>query len=252
GYRHPADLWRRAGLKRRSLTALAEADAFTSLHLSRRQVIWALRGIGGDRPLPLFEAANESDRGRELPVDLPKATLGEEVAEDYASLRLSLKAHPLALVRDQADAPLAGCLPALHLADTEDGTTVSVAGLVLVRQRPGSAHGVIFATIEDETGTANIVVWTDVFERYRRPLLTARLMRVTGKLQREGIVIHVIAQTIEDRSDRLDRLLTPGTSTGACLNTLARADEVRRPIHTQDFRGTGYHPPKLGPSRERR
>ena len=252
GYRHPADLWRRAGLKRRSLTALAEADAFTSLHLSRRQVIWALRGIGGDRPLPLFEAANESDRGRELPVDLPKATLGEEVAEDYASLRLSLKAHPLTLVRDQADAPLAGCLPALHLADAKDGTTVSVAGLVLVRQRPGSAHGVIFATIEDETGTANIVVWTDVFERYRRPLLTARLMRVTGKLQREGIVIHVIAQTIEDRSDLLDRLLTPGTRAGACLNTLARADEVRRPIHTEDFRGTGYHPPKLGPSRERR
>jgi len=244
GYRKPVDLWRRAGLKRRALKALAEADAFGSLGASRREALWAVRGIGGDRPLPLFEAAQASDRGLDPVVDLPEAGLGEEVAEDYASLRLSLKAHPMALVRTAPDAPLAECATAAQLAEAKDGAKLSTAGLVLVRQRPGSANGVIFATLEDETGVANIVVWTDVFERCRRALLAARLMRVSGKLQREGAVIHLIADRVEDRSDLLDRLVDPADGDTGAISALAPTDEVRRPIPTPDFRGTGYHPVK--------
>lgn len=243
GYRQAVDLWRRAGLKRRALKALAEADAFGSLGLSRREALWAVRGIGGDKPLPLFEAAAASDRGLDPAVDLPAASLGEEVAEDYASLRMSLKAHPMELIRRAADAPLADCTAAGDLLQAKDGARLSVAGLVLVRQRPGSANGVIFATLEDETGVANIVVWTDVFERCRRALLASRLMRVEGKLQREGAVIHLIADRVEDRSDLLDRLMHPEDGAAAArVSALAPTDEVRRPVYTPGFRGTGYHP----------
>jgi error-prone DNA polymerase len=248
GYRRPVDLWRRAGLKRRALKALAEGDAYGSLSLTRREALWAVRGIGGDKPLPLFEAANESDRGEDLPVDLPATTLGEEVAEDYASLRMSLKAHPMALVRASPDFPLGACLTAAQMAQAKDGDRLAVAGLVLVRQRPGSANGVIFATLEDETAVANIVIWADVFERCRRALLASRLMQVQGRLQREGAVIHLIADEVMDRSDLLDRLLDPESGRDAdSISALTPTDEVRRPIVTQDFRGTGYHPvsPKL-------
>ncbi|MCR9221321.1 MAG: error-prone DNA polymerase [Alphaproteobacteria bacterium] len=243
GYRQAVDLWRRAGLKRRALKALAEADAFGSLGISRREALWAVRGIGGDKPLPLFEAAAASDRGLDPAVDLPASSLGEEVAEDYASLRMSLKAHPMDLIRRAADAPLADCTAAGDLLQAKDGDKLSAAGLVLVRQRPGSANGVIFATLEDETGVANVVVWTDVFERCRRALLAARLMKVSGKLQREGAVIHLIADRVEDRSDLLDRLMDPEDGAAAArVSALAPTDEVRRPVYTPGFRGTGYHP----------
>ena len=153
----------------------------------------------------LFGHAQEAEHGPEPDVLLPALTLGEEVVQDYSSIRLSLKDHPVRLVRDA----LGPVMPAAGLVEAAHGAKVSVAGLVLVRQRPGSASGVIFATLEDETGSANVVVWPAVFEAHRRIVLAARLMRVTGELQRQGIVTHLITEKLEDMSLLLDGRL-PG------------------------------------------
>ena len=202
GYTDPMAVWRRAGVIPSALVKLAEADAFQSMGLDRRGALWAVKAIGGDSPLPLFAAAGEHDRGVDPAVELPAMTDGEAVVADYRALRLSLRAHPVALMRPY----LAGNLPAGKLLETRDGRRVSVSGLVLTRQRPGTAKGVIFITLEDETGTANIIVWPNKFDEFRRQVLTARMMRIAGKLQREGQVIHVIADKIEDLSGMLDLL----------------------------------------------
>jgi error-prone DNA polymerase len=157
----------------------------------------------------------------ESAIMLPAMSVGEQVMEDYAALRLSLKAHPLALLRAELAAEKVA--PAVRLARMKNGVAVTVAGLVICRQRPGTAAGVIFATLEDETGVANIVVWADTFERYRRAVVGARLLKVTGRLQIEGRVIHVIAGRIDDISQRLNRLHDPGST--------AEAAEVRFPSH---------------------
>ena len=155
-------------------------------------------------PLPLF--ANGENRA-DPEVSLPTMAIGEEVTHDYATLRLSLKTHPLALLRkEMAEARV---IPAEQLLRTKDGTRVTVAGIALVRQRPGTASGVIFVTLEDETGVANLVVWPKIFERYRRVVMGARLIRVTGKLQREGIVTHIIADRLEDLTYWLHALTGP-------------------------------------------
>jgi DNA polymerase III alpha subunit len=150
-------------------------------------------------------------------------TLGQEVAEDYANLRLTLRCHPLALLR-----PWLGprVVKAERLAAIDDGRRVEVAGLALVRQRPGTASGVIFVTIEDETGVANLVVWPAVFERFRRVVLGAQLLAVRGKVQKEGLVIHVVADTLIDRTDLLRRLAATDHAFEA---PVARADRVKRP-----------------------
>jgi error-prone DNA polymerase len=148
--------------------------------------------------------------------------LGEAVALDYSHLRLSLKAHPVALLRPALTK--SGLKPCASLAAAADGSTIRLAGLVLVRQRPGTASGVIFMTLEDETGIANLVVWPAIFERFRSVVLGARLLSVRGAVQREGKVIHVIARALESR----DALLGPLAS-GAYDGAMARADEVRRP-----------------------
>ncbi len=218
GYTDPLAVWRRAGVIPSALAKLAEADAFQSMGLDRRAALWAVKAIGGEKPLPLFAAAGEADHGAEPPVELPPMSDGEAVVADYRMLRLSLRAHPLALLRPH----LGDDLPAEKLAETKDGRRVSVTGLVLARQRPGTAKGVIFATLEDETATANIIVWPAKFEEFRRQVLTARMMRITGKLQREGQVIHVIADRIEDLSDMLDLL----DDAGAVNPAQAHADEV--------------------------
>ncbi len=199
----PADLGRRAALPVAALERLARADAFGSTGRTRRQALWAVRAFEPDPP-PLFATTGQ---GRaDAPFALPVMSLGEEVAEDYAAVRISLKQHPLALMRIAfADA---GAVPAARLAALADGARVTVAGLVLVRQRPGTASGVIFITLEDETGIANLVVWPKTFERYRREVMAARLLQVTGELQREGIVIHVIARRLEDHTERLRALAT--------------------------------------------
>ncbi len=229
GYPDPMTLWRRAHVEARTLELLARADAYRSMGLDRRQGLWAVRGIGGERgtgaaiPLPLFAAANEAERGPDPPVKLPDMALGEQVVEDYTFLRMTLRDHPLKLLRPMLNAR--GVVPNAALMDLKDGAPVEVAGLVLVRQRPGSASGVIFVTLEDEEAWSNIVVWPDVYERHRRTVLRSRLLAVKGRLQRDGIVIHIIAARMEDLSDALDGI---SQIEGAVTLEAGRGDEVVR------------------------
>ncbi len=217
----PAELRDRSGVAVPVLETLAGADAFGSTGRTRRQALWAVRALG-PAPLPLFAAAGE---GRaEQAVALPAMSRGEEVSQDYATIRMSLKDHPLALMRARLAAERV--TPAGRLVEIDDGARVTVAGLALVRQRPGTASGVIFVTLEDETGIANLVVWPKVFERYRREVMAARLLRASGELQREGIVIHVVARRLEDLTGRL-RALAAGDD--PLKPPLARADEIARP-----------------------
>src|SRR5215207_6089159 len=199
------DVWRRAGIPVAALERLAEADAFGSIGLSRRQALWEVRALGSE-PLPLFAAADKR-RGSLLPeveeerVELAPMTAGREVVEDYRSRGLTLRSHPVAFLR--GDLAASGYVPAADLGGTPDGRRVSVAGLVLVRQRPGSANGVLFITLEDETEIANLIIWPSLFERQRRLVLSANMIGCRGKLQREGQVIHVIAEHLVDLSGLL-------------------------------------------------
>ncbi|NTJ41834.1 DNA polymerase III subunit alpha [Agrobacterium larrymoorei] len=200
------DLWHRAGVRTETLVSLAEADAFLpSLGLSRRQALWAIKALR-DEPLPLFAAAareqkkpiNELD---EPEVALQPMTMGGEVVQDYGHVGLTLRQHPMAFLRqDLARKRIVTCAQATN---TRDGGWIEAAGLVLVRQRPGSAKGVIFVTMEDETGIANAVVWAKTFEKYRRALLGASMVGIYGKIQREGSVVHLVAHRITDLSDIL-------------------------------------------------
>ncbi len=244
GYPDPIVLWRRAGVTSRALEVLARADAYRSMGLDRREALWAVKGLPAD-PLPLFAAAGEEERGPEPAVALPALAPGEQVVEDYRSLRLSLKAHPLAFLR--AGLTREGTAPAETLARMRDGARLKVAGLVLVRQRPGSAKGVIFVTLEDETGVANAVVWPDVFERYRGVVLRASLLAIEGRLQREETVIHVVAERMVDLTDRLHELAAPAADHPARSfeAAQARADEVKRP-------GPDPAPPSRRPNQPRR
>ena len=202
GYREPADVPRRAGLGERSMAALAAADAFASLDLGRREGWWAVERIKGP-PLPLFAAAGEPDRGPDPPVVLPPAPPGEEVAADYRAVGLSLRGHPVALLREAVGA---GVTWSGALGRAPSGSRVAVAGVVLVRQRPGTAQGVIFLTLEDMEGVVNVVVWKRVFERFRFEVQDARLMRVEGRVESSESVVNVIAERIVDLSDWLERL----------------------------------------------
>ncbi|CAA7621411.1 error-prone DNA polymerase [Magnetospirillum sp. UT-4] len=202
GYPSPQALWRRAGLEPRALELLAEADAFAALGLPRRQALWAVKALSAPPP-PLFAGLEEPVREPE--VALPEASKGEEVVSDYRALKLSLKAHPLALLRPELAA--AGMVPASRLTTAKG--KVAVAGLVLVRQRPGTASGVVFVTLEDESGTANLVVWPQVFEAHRKTVMRAGLIRVDGRVQREGKVVHVVADRLTDLSFLIRRLAGP-------------------------------------------
>jgi error-prone DNA polymerase len=223
----PRALWRRAGLEPATLDALAGADGFRSMGLDRRAAAWSVKALG-PAPLPLFAGLEREAPERE--VRLPVMALGEHVVEDYASLSLSLKRHPLALLRAGLDQ--AGYAPTRRLAALRHGTKAAVAGLVLVRQRPGSAKGVIFTTIEDETGVANLVVLPPVFETYRKPLLAARLLGASGKVERQGEVIHLKVDRLYDLSWRLGELVETEAEPGFS-GSMARADEVRRPTRDQ-------------------
>jgi error-prone DNA polymerase len=215
GYADARALWRRAGLSAAALDKLAQADAFGTLGLARRDALWTVKGLG-EAPLPLFAAAEArlgtGVGGPEPAAHLPIMGLGEEVIEDYNSLRLSLKSHPLALLREVLSKR--GVVTAERLAKIKQGRRISVCGLVLVRQRPGTAKGVIFATLEDETGVANVIVWPPIFERYRRIVLGARLLQVDGEVQREGIVIHIIAKHLIDQTPLFARLAEPAAIAG--------------------------------------
>ncbi|MFC3167147.1 error-prone DNA polymerase [Paracoccus fontiphilus] len=204
GYPDPENLWLRAGLAPATLERLAEADAFAGMGLTRRDALWAIRAIRAPAPLPLFADPLDGEGLREPVVDLPAMHLGEEVVEDYVSTRLTLRAHPMELLRPT----IPGLTPHAELVRAPLRRT-TVCGLVITRQRPGTASGVIFLTLEDETGVSNVVVWKRVFHRFRRAVMGGRLLRVTGPLQREGIVTHLIAEHIEDLSRKLSELGHP-------------------------------------------
>ncbi|MBV9063700.1 MAG: error-prone DNA polymerase, partial [Alphaproteobacteria bacterium] len=219
-----------ANLPNEALIRLAEADAFRSLGLSRREALWCVKGLDGGAEesrnpvpeLPIFKAADAETLRREEEVRLPPLRLGEHIVQDYMSMQMSLKAHPLSLLRTKLSAR--GVTPNAKIIATLDGAWITVAGLVLVRQRPGTASGVIFITLEDEASIANIIVWPKVFEGYRRTLLASRLLMVTGKLQKQGIVTHVIADKLVDLTGELALL---STSRGDKCEALARADQVK-------------------------
>ncbi|MCE9650714.1 MAG: error-prone DNA polymerase [Parvibaculum sp.] len=228
GFDSVRHFWLRTGLTPRLIERLADADAFRSIGLDRRGALWAVRGLGGygdgrngakPAALPLFAALEEGGFQREAEVALPSMPLGEHVVLDYATLRLSLKAHPLAFLRNRFAAR--GVIQHEQLKTAKADTRVKLAGLVLVRQRPGTASGVIFATLEDETGIANIIIWPKTYERYRRIVLTSRLFGIKGRVQREGIVVHVIADEIEDLTHELSTISTAGEIGDA---NLARGD----------------------------
>lgn len=227
GYDSVRDLAFRSGLSRAVIERLADADAFRSLGLDRREALWAVKALDpapAADALPLFALAGNNAEAREAEMHLPQMRLGEQVVEDYRSLSLSLKAHPLsflrtALLRERVT-------PNDRLGEIASGRRVTVAGLVLVRQRPGSAKGVIFMTLEDEGHVANVIVWPKLFEKYRAIVIGSRLVKVTGRLQSESGVIHIVADHIEDITARLSAL-TAGTFGD---HGLANADEVRRPV----------------------
>jgi error-prone DNA polymerase len=200
------DLWRRAGVPAASLVQIAEADGFLpSLRLARREALWALKGLR-DEPLPLFAAASRAQAEplselNEPVIALRPMAAGGEVVEDYVHLGLTLRAHPLSFLRDDLTGrKIRPCRDAMLAADNK---WIEIAGIVLVRQRPGSAKGVMFITIEDETGIANLVVWPDLYEKQRRIILTAGMMAVHGRIQREGDVVHLIAHRLTDLSAEL-------------------------------------------------
>jgi error-prone DNA polymerase len=202
-YKSIPELHRRAGVPVAALERLAEADSFHALNLQRRQAVWAIRGLSDNR-LPLFDYRgfdHADSEANEPAVSLPAMTKGRQVVEDYRSVGLSLRDHPVAFLRATLnERRITRCA---DLAQRRDGSRLTVAGIVLVRQRPGSAQGVLFVTIEDETGHANLIVWPSVFDRQRRILLSATMLACRGKLQKEGEVIHVIAEEITDLSGLL-------------------------------------------------
>ncbi|NIJ34816.1 error-prone DNA polymerase [Sphingomonas oligoaromativorans] len=191
-------------LPARALRLLADADACRSLALPRREAAWEVRRMPASAELPLFAAARARELADEPDVALPAMPLAEHVAADYQTTRLSLKAHPIRFLRETLRRR--GILSSAELGEAKNGARAKVAGVVLVRQRPGKGNA-IFATLEDETGIVNILLWARLFERYRRPLMAARLMQAEGEVQRsEEGVLHLMANRIVDLSALLDGL----------------------------------------------
>jgi len=224
-FRDVAALKDSAALSPALIERLAAADAFGSISLSRRQALWDARSLVAAKELPLFAAATARSEGEErVRAVLPVMPLSEEVVADYQTHRLSLKAHPMAFLR--AGLGDRGFVRAADLRNHKFRANVQVAGVVLVRQRPGSAKGVCFITIEDETGVVNLVIWPDLMEKQRKVIMGSRLMEVRGRVEYDDEVIHVIATHLTDASARLDAL-----SDAECLvPQIARADECNRPI----------------------
>ncbi len=196
------ELWRRSGASVLTIEKLANADAFEpSLKLARREALWAIRGLT-DEKLPLFDAADAAgaaERMVEPQVTLVPMTAGRHVVEDYASTGFSLRRHPVSFLRGELARRRIS--PCAKLATMRDRSWLSVAGIVLVRQRPGSAKGVTFITIEDEGGIANLVVWPSLFQAQRKIVLSGGMIAAEGQVQREGDVIHLVARRLH-RSHR--------------------------------------------------
>ncbi|WP_298333384.1 error-prone DNA polymerase [uncultured Erythrobacter sp.] len=225
-YRDVAQLRERAGLSPSHIERLASADAFTSLNLPRRQALWDARSLIAGPDLPLFRVAEERDEGAEsTPTKLPTMPLSEEVVNDYQTTRLSLKAHPLSFLRPNLVER--GFVRACDLRHRKYRSIVKVAGVVLIRQRPGSAKGVCFITLEDETGVVNLVIWPDLMAKQRKVIMGARLMEVRGRVEYDDEVIHVIAHHLTDATDRLYAL-----SDDMLNSPVARVDHVNAPLHS--------------------
>ncbi|WP_246725623.1 OB-fold nucleic acid binding domain-containing protein, partial [Beijerinckia sp. L45] len=215
---------------------LAEADAFQpGLRLARREALWAIKGLS-DEPLPLFAAAAVREAGPVAELDEPAVALrpmtaGGEVVEDYGHVGISLRAHPVSFLRqDLRRRRIATCAEAM---EARDGRWLEAAGLVLVRQRPGSAKGVMFITLEDESGIANLVVWAKVFEKHRRIVLSASMIAVRGRVQREGDVVHLVAYHLKDLSAELAGV---GSRDGSFPLPHGRGDEFHRGGSAPDSR----------------
>jgi error-prone DNA polymerase len=216
---------RETGLSETALEKLADADAFRSVGHDRRNALWEV-STRDHQPGALFSGhpAIEESGGK---IALPEMTLSEHVIQDYAATTLSLKAHPVSFVREQLER--LHVRPASSLENAKDGDQVKVAGLVLVRQRPGTASGICFITIEDETGTANLVVFQKLFDQYRKEIIQSKLLMVEGKLQKEGEVIHVIVKRCYNFSGLLQQL-SPAQNEDLSLKPLSRADETTSPF----------------------
>lgn len=230
-YHSVRDLWLRSGLQKSVIERLADADAFQSIGLSRRQALWAVRALdvkSATEELPLFEKVRHIDLQPEPAAKLPDMLPGEQVIEDYRYLSLSLKGHPVSFLREELGRT--GVTRNVDLLRVTNGRRVIIAGLVLVRQQPGSAKGVIFMTLEDETGVANAIVWKKVFEKYRAVVMGARLVKIYGKLQSQSGVIHTVVEHIEDMTPLLGILQRETKRFGVS----ERSDEVLRA--TQDHR----------------
>lgn len=194
-----------AGISQTALECLADADAFTSMGLNRRQALWEVAALH-DHPTGIF-TGQPSESETEQKVTLPVLTPAEQVLLDYNAIDLSLKGHPVSFVRPQLQ--MLQVTPTGNLTEMKDGDYVKVAGLILVRQRPGTAKSVCFITIEDETGNSNLVVFQDRFTRYRKEILQSKLLMVEGKLQREGEVIHIVVEACFNLSSLLHKLAAP-------------------------------------------
>lgn len=243
GYDSVRDLWLRTGLSRGAIEHLADADAFRSIGLDRRQALWAAKALdaaGASDRLPLFDRTGTADPQREVETRLPRMPESEHVIQDYRHLSLSLKGHPVGFLREElARRRIIACR---ELEGAGNGAWVSIAGLVIIRQRPGSARGVVFMTLEDETGVANAIVWPKIMEKFRTIILGARFMRLSGQVQTADNVTHLVVRQVEDFTP-LMQALTEKPGEGDCelariaggdatLGTggLANADEIRRPV----------------------
>ena len=233
GYETPDAIRRRARVMRATLERLAAADAFRSMGLDRRAALWAVRGQAQDMTLPLFAGLDTLEHGGEAPVILPETPLSEHVIQDYQTTRLSLKGHPLSFLRERY--ATMGVKTTQEAIGLRNSVRVMVAGVVLVRQKPGTASGVVFVTLEDETGVANLVVWPKVMARFRPVVMGAYLLLVSGRVQTAEGVTHIIVETLIDRTLDLESLTEDAqyaahSSKEAAWSTHAlRSDMVRHP-----------------------
>ena len=220
-YRDLKELQEKAGLTAAHVRRLAEADAMRSMFLDRRQALWDAKGLRDAPDLPLFRETR--DEGTERPVALPPMPVTEQVVADYQTLRLSLKAHPMSFLRKSMRKQ--GFIACEDLRGARAWSRIKLGGVVLIRQRPGSAKGVCFITLEDETGVANLVVWPKVMEQFRKVVMQSRLLVVEGQIQRDAEIVHVVAERLIDRTDALYRLAPETMPT-----VVSRADHVKNPL----------------------
>jgi DNA polymerase-3 subunit alpha/error-prone DNA polymerase len=243
------DLWLRSGLDKSDIERLADADAFNDIQLSRREALWAVRGLdakSATETLSLFDVTDGRDLRPETKATLPEMLPGEQVIEDYRYLSLSLKAHPVSFLREEFKAM--GIKRSVDLLAVANGQRVTIGGIVLVRQRPGSAKGVIFMTLEDETGVANAIVWPKIFERYRPVVMGARLVKIRGRLQSQSGVIHTVVEHIEDITPMLGLLQKEARRFGVSV----RSDEALQSSgdHRQIRRSNGMKETSKGSAKE--